>query len=122
MALAFTCAAHQSSDMLYSPVLAQADNKETTAVIVRTFMREMMASATESECRTQPAFCGRLLRTVPTSHADTPYLSQIAHWPIQIVFMSGIFMFRSSRSITPAAVDAHANSARPAIGTLGSRQ
>jgi hypothetical protein len=84
VALAFTCAAHQSSDMLYSPVLAQADNKETTAVIVRTFMCEIMASATESECRTQPAFCGGLLRTAPTSHADTPYLLQIAHWPIQL--------------------------------------
>jgi hypothetical protein len=41
-------------------------------VIVRTFMREMMAGAAESECRTQPAFCGRLLRTAPTSHADPP--------------------------------------------------
>jgi len=58
-------------------------------VIVRTFMREMMASATDSECRTQPVFCGRLLRTAPTSHADPPRFLQIGRRPIQIVFSLG---------------------------------
>jgi hypothetical protein len=49
-------------------------------------MRPMMARATESECRTPPSFCGRFLRTAPTSHADLRALLQIARWSILIVF------------------------------------
>ena len=63
-------------------------------MIVRTFMREMMASATESECRTLPAFCGRLLRTAAPSHADPQGLLRIAHGSIQMVFsVSGCSCF-----------------------------
>lgn len=63
--LAARCFAHQSSDMLYRPVLAQeaSTGASATKAIVVTFMQPMMFGPVGSECRTPPILVDRSWRS-----------------------------------------------------------